>query len=45
VHPQRQLRLPLPAAIEIIALTELENMIRDAGIERVLEAAIAVERA
>jgi hypothetical protein len=44
VHPQRQLQLPLPAAIIPIAVAELENMIRNAGIERVPEAAVAVER-
>ena len=40
----RQLRLPLPAAIIPIAVAELENMLRNAGIERALEAATAVER-
>jgi hypothetical protein len=42
--PTQQLRLPLPAAMIPIAVAELENMIRAAGVERTLEAAVAVER-
>jgi hypothetical protein len=40
----RQLWLPQPAAIIPIAVAELENMLRAAGVERALEAAVAVER-
>jgi hypothetical protein len=45
VHPQRQLRLKLPAPMSAsITNLQLEHVIRTVGIERVLEAAVQVER-
>lgn len=45
VHPQHQLSLagPVIPNLKVITDADLENMVRNAGIERVLEAACAVE--
>jgi hypothetical protein len=45
VRPQRQLRLKLPAPnCASITNLQLQHVVRTAGVERVLEAAVAVER-
>jgi hypothetical protein len=45
LRPQRQLRLKLPAPnCASITNLQLEHVIRAAGVERVLDAAVAVER-
>jgi hypothetical protein len=45
LRPQRQLRLKLPAPMcASVTNLQLEHVIRTVGVERVLEAAVAVER-